>query len=547
MPEISTALRDAFKNIALCFATCIVSLVALELGLRAINAQPLWPDRNLLLERALVTNKFKMSEYHPVLGWVMRPGLSINPSGPHSFTSGELGIRMNGPKIVTEVPRNAILAVGDSFTAGSEVGDAETWPAFLEQMLGEPVLNAAAGGWATDQIVLRAEELIPKLMPKMIIISYLANDILRAEYKVYGGGPKPYFLIDNGNLVLANVPVPRTIEGATKEIGIARSLLGYSYAVDWTMSRLGAETWFRIVPHVKAPTDPNEVSCLLIHRLKRETDARRIRLIFLLQWSGNEISQWRSRPFHATHILECAHDAGIQTVDSWSPLKQVFARGEQKLKELSVMHQNGTLHGHMSGAGNYFIADLLARAVRDPSFTPATTDGSSAIPAPRIDMPLFDDRAIVQNILVSTGPAPPSNGAPAALLLDDRSREYGLIYQDARIADDDKLHTVSVDLKKGTSARTQVIMKFLGGRELIFHTYLDTDRMSPDGATGKVTRKHLGDGWYRIGLSGANNNSGNSTLRVMIIPRQGRPEDVGSIYLANARLDPQPDRSASSN
>ncbi len=547
MLDAATALREALKNTALVIASVAAFASVIELGLRAINAQPLWPDRNLLLARILVTNVADISEYHPVLGWVMRSGLSFDSSKPQSFTTGEFGIRMNTSTIKPELPRDAILAVGDSFTAGSDVGDADTWPAQLEQMLGEPVINAAVGGWASDQIVLRAEELMPKLMPKTLIVSFLENDILRAEYKVYGGGPKPYFLIDNGKLELANVPVPRTIPSDPREIGIARAIFGYSYAVDWTMSRLGMEAWFRVTPHAKAATDPSEVSCLLIKRLKRETDARGIRLIFLLQWAGNAIAQLTARPFHAAHVLRCAQEADIQIVDTWEPLKSVLAQGEQHLKALSIMHQNDTVFGHMSHAGNHLVADLLAHAVRDRSFMSASKEEAPSADAPRMDILLLDGKASAQEVRASPSSGPTPDGASTATLLDDQSRTYGAFYQDIPIADDDKKHTISIDLKKGTSSRAQIIMKFTGGKELLFQTDIDTDRMAPEGLAGRVTRTHLGDGWYRIELSGANNNSGNATLRVMVIPRQGRPEDVGSIYIANARLNPQPDRSPNSN
>ncbi len=66
--------------------------------------------------------------------------------------------------------KEAILVVGDSFGLGSDVIDAETWPAYLERMVGTQVINAAVGGYALDQIVLRAEDLVPLLRPRMLLV-----------------------------------------------------------------------------------------------------------------------------------------------------------------------------------------------------------------------------------------------------------------------------------------------------------------------------------------------------------------------------------------
>src|SRR5262249_52895502 len=148
-------------------------------------------------------------DYDPVLGWVHKPNLRFNSDSPNdSFTTGEYGIRMNQPGI-RAIPDNAILAVGDSFTAGSEVGDAQTWPAQLAQEIGQSVINAAVGGWGTDQIVTRAEQLIPRLTPRAIVASFTSGDPQRDQYSVYGGLHKSYFKIDNGVLVPMNLPVPK--------------------------------------------------------------------------------------------------------------------------------------------------------------------------------------------------------------------------------------------------------------------------------------------------------------------------------------------------
>ena len=54
-----------------------------------------------------------------------------------------------------------ILAVGDSYTYGEEVGENDSWPAQLQRIKNQRVLNAGVSGYGFDQSVLRAELTLP--------------------------------------------------------------------------------------------------------------------------------------------------------------------------------------------------------------------------------------------------------------------------------------------------------------------------------------------------------------------------------------------------
>jgi lysophospholipase L1-like esterase len=355
-----------WKEALLLSISVLSILLMLEIALRIVDGLPAWPDRNFLFDRMLVTNRWPVNEYHPVVGWVHKPNLSFNAElEQSSFTTGEFGVRMNQAKILP-VPRGAILAVGNSFTEGAEVGDSGTWPASLERVLGELVINAGIGGWAADQIILRAEELMSELSPKTLIVSLLYADVTWTLFRVHGGGPKPYFLVENGRLIPMNIPVPRTIDGAATDFGLLQGILGYSYLIDWTMSRLGVTSWFELGISAQVPTSPVLVTCGLLERLKRAADDKDVRVALMIQWGGNEIANKEyQRPADMDDIIACAAGAGIRTVDTWHALKAVFASGDDRLKELYVMHTGSYPYGHMSPAGNQFIAELLAKALRD--------------------------------------------------------------------------------------------------------------------------------------------------------------------------------------
>jgi len=351
---------------ALVGTSTLCALLLAETGIRLWHGKPLWLPQNTLVSRAVARFvRRPESMYDAKLGWRLRSNLDhVSTLTESSLTTGEHGIRMNQPAI-RPIPQHAIMAAGDSFTEGAQVDDAETWPAQLERLLAEPVVNAGVQGYATDQIVLRAETLLPVLSPKTLVVSFLSGDIPRAGFRVYSGGQKPYFVASNGALVAMNVPVPPPVDLAPDTLEPFRRVLGYSFLVTRVMARLHVTQWAEPRQRlVRVPIDVVAVTGLLLERLKQETDDRGIRLLLLMQYQGEEFDDVR-RPDHAAKVLAHARAAGIQTVDSWDAIRLHRAAGLDKLRRLYLATADGTGYAHMTRAGNALTADLVARALRD--------------------------------------------------------------------------------------------------------------------------------------------------------------------------------------
>ena len=286
------------------------------------------------------------SAYDPLLGWVLASNMPGN-----GMSTLDHGIRRNGSE--TEIRQGGILAVGDSFTAGSEVVDAESWPAHLERMTGVPVINGAAGGYGADQIVLRIEQLMPIVKPSLIIVGLLDQDILRCQL-ASGGKPKPYFTVENGELVHHNNPVPIEHKGrfarAWDEIKAMVPSLGDhdgDYWLDWGRTE-------------KVHNNPVEITCRLLRRLRNATD---VPIMLVMQYGGFVVSQCDAIPMHAQAVLRYAHGIGIAPVDEFASLRAIYTADPAALDAYYVMHppENGTkVYGHMSSVGNAHIAGLIA-------------------------------------------------------------------------------------------------------------------------------------------------------------------------------------------
>jgi hypothetical protein len=174
--------------------------------------------------------------------------------------------------------------------------------------------------------------------------------------------------------------------------------------------------------------------------------------------------------------------------------------------------------------------------------TTTESEASRGSPPTRRTIRLFDERSSrVDELAVTWNAAEGPDGSRTAIFLDDRSKIYGSIAQELPVANDEKTHTVSIDFKADTSPIAEIVMVYQGGGQqktyyAFVHLNNPFENMVPKGE-GQISSRFLGNNWFRITLSGANNASGNTKLLVQLYPRHGAPQDTGSCYIANAILN----------
>jgi len=68
--------------------------------------------------------------------------------------------------------KDKIWCIGDSFTSGIGQPQSETWPALLEDTIGERCINVGEDGCSNDMITLRAKQIIEKHQPKILVVMW---------------------------------------------------------------------------------------------------------------------------------------------------------------------------------------------------------------------------------------------------------------------------------------------------------------------------------------------------------------------------------------
>ena len=326
-------------------------LATLEVGLRLYVKQPVlafgdFRGANLMALEA-------GAKYDETLGWVQPAHITAD-----GFNTMEYGIRKNSSRDGS-ISQGAILAVGDSYTAGSEVRDEESWPAQLEGLARIPVINAGVGGYGLDQIVLSAERLLPIVRPRMVIVGVYQEAIVRAKYSSYGV-PKPYFVVEDGEWRLKNQPVPQISLSSPREEPLYRIALAHLLSVHIFMQRFFFDWWFsngRTLYETASDT-PGKTSCYLLERLQQRLAVDRIPAMIVVQYPGYSYIRMRPRADHVEDVLRCARDLGYEVVDEREHLSKLAQQSIARLREYYVMSPTGS-YGHMSAQGNALIASLI--------------------------------------------------------------------------------------------------------------------------------------------------------------------------------------------
>lgn len=196
----------------------------------------------LLLEISLALfspHKLKIRPYHekydPIMGWVNKPlkneGIHFELDHNRFFHVQHNSLGLRGKETTYEKPRGVrrVLFVGNSSFWGYGVSNDEVFTEVLQKNLPPAIeiLNGGTTGYGLDQqyLWLRQEGL--KYHPDVVFFGFSAGNAYEEIAKsVNYYTPKPIFMIEDGNLILKNVPVPQSAETDRKTFGNPRTLFG---------------------------------------------------------------------------------------------------------------------------------------------------------------------------------------------------------------------------------------------------------------------------------------------------------------------------------
>jgi hypothetical protein len=495
-------MTEARRNAATLAISAIMSLVLLEAAFRIWQGLPLLDTTNFRNLR-MVSGALVGATYDPALGWTLAPDIKAKELNTLAF-----GIRTNDRQ-ETAIRTGGALAVGDSFTAGSEVNDGETWPAQLEGLTGVPVLNAGIGGFGADQIIMRAEQLLPVVRPRTLLVGFLSSDIERASFSVYGV-PKPYYIVGNNGLELRNSPVP-SLSPPDDALAPLKNVMGHSLVAHRAALALAPHWWLASMraSFVRTGVDGVDITCHLLGRLKRRTDTLSIRTLLVLQYGASVNLAEQGPPMDARLVTECAQKMGIQVVDEWSTLNALAKSDMGAFRNSYVITSNA--YGHMSGYGNAIVARLIAAALAQAPVVGSADDFSPDPLPPGDGHNLFPSSEALDKVFTTAATALTRVAGraedPAAFRLTATgpSGEHYAISSPLDLAAG--LYTVGVDIRieRGSAVRVMLLDEHQNGPVGDFDFTGNQAVGSRLGTTRNlsVRMQDIGGEWRRLQLVGS--------------------------------------------
>ena len=168
--------RSLFKIIVFCLGLCVV-LIGFELLLRVAGHAP-W--KYAVLDRHEPT----VHEPDPILGWRNKEGVYTMPPYVRGGEATHVtflnhGRRATGPH--NHGAKKEVIIVGDSFTQGWAISDAETYSWKLQQRYPSmKVYNYGTGGYGTYQSLLVLEQELPRLeSPALVLYGFFSQHEIR--------------------------------------------------------------------------------------------------------------------------------------------------------------------------------------------------------------------------------------------------------------------------------------------------------------------------------------------------------------------------------
>jgi hypothetical protein len=305
------------------------------------------------------------TQYDRDLGWSNVPNVRI----PDIYGPG-LDVSINGQgfrnryDFSVTVPDGMyrVICSGDSFTFGYGVSNDQSWCDLLrEQNRQLESINMGEGGYGADQAYLWFRRDGVKFQHQLHLFAFIAEDFRRMQSRRFAGYPKPVIDIENGSLIVRNVPVPKL-----------------AYSLSWFVSnlsniqRLSTVAFIQRASEKLSPrravtgTDDDERTKLVLQKifsdLKRlnEKDSAKLVLVYLpSRW---EVEEGQSGDW-PTFIRQEAAAQGIPLIDVLRTFQLLPEAPTMFIAEGQLKYPGAA--GHLTAAGNRFVAKEIYEGLKD--------------------------------------------------------------------------------------------------------------------------------------------------------------------------------------
>ena len=316
-----------------------------------------------------------LSRYHPRIGFTLMPSIKSRitwETGGYLVRTNAAGFRSEREFVAERTPgKFRVIVFGDSQTAGDGNPNADRYSDVLEKLLPDvEVYNYGLPATGPDQHYLAYLD-CAKVEHDLVVIGMHVENILRIVHRfrpytdsqgkevIYA---KPYFELENGELVLRHVPVPREL--LTRETISAEDAkhveLGVPYAaLRSVVKKLGMRdimqrlTRFQPVPDYESPDNPKWLLLRAIFEKWIRESPVPVMIFLIPMWpfieESSDPADYRQR------YQELAKDTGCYLHD---PLEDLWKYSEEERRNFRFK-----IDSHLTASGHHALALSLAKAI----------------------------------------------------------------------------------------------------------------------------------------------------------------------------------------
>ena len=284
--------------------------------------------------------------YEPELGWDIE-------------TSGD---RIRGSMLISKVPDKSILrilAVGDSFTFGNDVGEHENFSYLLSKQIPRvEVLNMGVPGYGIDQAYLKYRSFGRSYRPDVILFGVYVSDYERSSV-TFTSYAKPKFTVVDGRLMLTNQPVP-TVQESLKRIDASLAEKVYIFEL---LKNAVRKIKYGSKARQNFFAENSALITQIFSELKSSLSDRQTLLIVHIPKGESLIKQKPFREEVSNSLVAIYEKLRIPYID----LRRAFMSDDiaptSVVKTYYVEDSNGSV-GHLSVRGHAKVAELIVEALK---------------------------------------------------------------------------------------------------------------------------------------------------------------------------------------
>jgi hypothetical protein len=309
------------------------------------------------------------TQYDRELGWVNKPSVRIaDVYGPGmGVQTNEDGFR-SSHRFDPAVPsgRRRLICSGDSFTFGWGVDNEHTWCHLLASRApGLETLNMGLGGYGIDQMYLSYKRDGLRFGHQVHLLAFITQDIRRMQFDTFATHyGKPVIDVENGALVVKNVPVPRTgypLSWLTSQIENLQALR--TWQLMWRVQKKLGAAGERATVAGGSPEEAQDAKTRLVlekifEELKHLNEEHGSVFVLVYLPILGEIPGDGQPPW-ITYVEQAAHKLGVPLVNLLHAFRRLPPDRAAQMFILRGQFRIPGSTGHLTLLGNEFIADVL--------------------------------------------------------------------------------------------------------------------------------------------------------------------------------------------